>query len=79
MIQFISEQSEKNSSKKGLNLNNSILRECIICHNNYKESVFVPCGHRCVCYNCALIVFSVYKKCPKCNKEATCFIKKVYE
>ena len=78
-LQFISEQSEKNSSKKGLNLNNSILRECIICHNNYKESVFVPCGHRCVCYNCALIVFSVYKKCPKCNKEATCFIKKVYE
>ena len=77
--QFISEQSDKNSSKTGLNSYNSKLRECIICHNNYKESVFVPCGHRCVCYNCALIVFSVYKKCPKCNKEATCFIKKVYE
>ncbi len=55
------------------------LGECIICHNNLKESVFVPCGHRCVCYNCAVIVFAITKKCPKCNTEATCIIKKVYD
>jgi hypothetical protein len=58
---------------------NISLGECIVCHNNLKESVFVPCGHRCVCYNCAVIVFAITKKCPRCNKEATCFIKKVYD
>ena len=58
---------------------NISLGECIVCHNNLKESVFVPCGHRCVCYNCAVIVFAITKKCPRCNKEATCIIKKVYD
>ena len=55
------------------------LAVCIVCYNNLKESVFYPCGHRCVCYNCALIVFEVNKKCPKCNQEAKCIIKKVFE
>ena len=55
------------------------LKECIVCHNNIKESVFFPCGHRCVCYNCAVITFTVTKKCPKCNLTASCIIKKIYE
>ena len=59
--------------------NNLYYKDCIICHNNIKESVFYPCGHRCTCYNCAVITFGVTKKCPKCKKEATCIIKKVYE
>lgn len=58
---------------------NIILKECIICHRNYSESIFYPCGHRCVCYNCAVDIFSVYKKCPKCKQKAKCIIKKVYE
>ena len=55
------------------------LGECIVCHNHLKESIFYPCGHRCTCYNCAVIVFTVNKKCPKCNKEAKCIIRKIYE
>ena len=58
---------------------NILLGECIVCHNNAKESVFFPCGHRCVCYNCAVVVFAIAKKCPKCNKEAACIIKKIYD
>ena len=53
--------------------------ECMICHNNRKESIFYPCGHRCVCYNCAVVYFSTFRKCPKCQSEAKCIIKKVYE
>ena len=60
--------------------NNDIsYKECIICHKNIKESVFFPCGHRCTCYNCAVITFTVRKKCPKCQREIKCVIKKVYE
>jgi hypothetical protein len=66
---------EKNNIVKNFNT----LGECIVCHNNLKESVFVLCGHRCVCYNCAVIVFAVTKRCPKCDKEASCIIKKIYE
>jgi hypothetical protein len=53
--------------------------ECILCPNNRKESIFFPCGHRCACYICAVLYFSVFHKCPKCQKEAKCIIKKVYE
>ena len=75
--QFITESSMKFTLDK--KINNYNLRECIVCHNNLRESIFVPCGHRCTCYNCALIIFEVYKKCPKCNVPSTCIIKKVYE
>ena len=78
-FQLISDNSEKNTEEKYTsNSNKSISGECIVCHNNIRESVFVPCGHKCVCYNCAVIVFAVHKKCPKCKKDATCIIKKVY-
>ena len=52
---------------------------CIICHNNKRESVFYPCGHRCTCYECAISISSSEKKCPKCKVEIICVIRKVYE
>ena len=74
------ETNDKNSGEKqSSNSKNYNLGECIVCHNNLKESVFFPCGHRCVCYNCAVILFAVSKKCPKCNQEVSCIIKKIYE
>ena len=77
---FISDQSDKNTGEKQSSKSkNNNLGECIVCHNNLKESIFVPCGHRCVCYNCAVIIFNVAKKCPRCNKEASCIIRKIYE
>jgi hypothetical protein len=53
-------------------------RECIFCQG-ISESVFVPCGHRCTCYSCAILYFQIYKKCPYCNKEARTIIKKVFD
>ena len=58
---------------------NKSFEECMICHNNRKESIFYPCGHRCTCYVCAVMFFSVFKKCPKCQGEAKCIIKKIYD
>ncbi len=78
---LINEQNNVQSivQKRDDTTKNNLLGECIVCHNNLKESVFVPCGHRCVCYNCAVVVFAITKRCPKCNTEATCIIKKVYD
>lgn len=74
------EHSTEQSTHLVPNNKNSIsLNICMVCHNNLKESIFYPCAHRCTCYNCALILFEVNKKCPKCNQEIKCIIKKVFE
>ena len=52
--------------------------ECILCQGT-SESVFVPCGHRCTCYSCAILYFQIYNKCPYCKKEARTIIKKVFD
>lgn len=44
-----------------------------------KESVFVPCGHRCCCYKDACDIFNKFKKCPICNKNIEFVLKKVYD
>ena len=56
-----------------------VAKECILCHNNIRESIFYPCGHRCTCYNCAMIFFTVNKKCPECKQDSECIIKKIYD
>ena len=55
------------------------LKECIMCCNRLRKSIFYPCGHRCACYICAEIEFTINKKCPRCGKKAICLIKKLYE
>ena len=50
--------------------------ECIICQKE-SESVFVPCGHRCACYSCAMLYYQIHKKCPYCKKNARTIIKKI--
>ena len=76
--QFTSETSDKNSLASFHHKSNNMV-ECIICHNNVKETVFFPCGHRCACYNCALTFFISYKKCPKCNSDSRTIIKRIYD
>jgi hypothetical protein len=45
--------------------------ECVICRTSRKTHVFVPCGHLCVCVDCAEITTSLSKTCPICRKEST--------
>lgn len=44
-----------------------------------KESVFVPCGHRCCCYDCAEIVKTKFNKCSLCSSNILYVLKKVYD
>ena len=46
--------------------------ECGICYMNKKKYACVPCGHLCMCGECAN---KVEKKCPMCNIEITDIIK----
>ena len=64
-----------------LSLSENIIKTnlCIVCQCNDRESIFFPCGHRCTCYKCAVSYLEVFKKCPRCNKEATGIIPKIFE
>ena len=54
--------------------------QCCFCLENKSESVFIPCGHRCVCFRCGEIIMkSQNKKCPICQEEAFYLLKRVYD
>jgi len=44
---------------------------CTICMENSNEIVFVPCGHNCVCHDCADLLVD----CPLCRQKITQKIK----
>lgn len=68
---LIEEEESDDSDEKDL---------CCICMENKSESVFVPCGHRCVCFGCGeSIIKSNNKKCPICQEESSSLLKKVYD
>ena len=50
---------------------------CVVCMDNKKDHAVVPCGHRCICGECAADV-QESGKCPMCRKPLD-FIMKVWE
>lgn len=42
--------------------------ECIICMDKEYEVVFVPCGHYCLCEDCANQLLGTTNKCPLCRQ-----------
>jgi len=50
--------------------------ECVICMSEKKTNLFVPCGHRCVCENCAqIIIDGTDAKCPICRAVPSTHVK----
>jgi hypothetical protein len=43
---------------------------CIICMNENRSHVIVPCGHMCLCENCANV-----ERCPLCRVKCNIFVK----
>lgn len=46
---------------------------CAICLENPSNTVFLPCGHKCVCYGCANRCMCHKKICPICQAKTACF------
>ena len=53
--------------------------QCSMCLEKPSQSVFVPCGHRCVCWECGRRVMETSKKCPICQKESNFLLPRVYD
>lgn len=45
--------------------------ECVMCYENPRTHAFVPCGHKCACYECGDKIMQSTKKCPMCNTAAS--------
>ena len=52
---------------------------CIICLEQQKEVIFIPCGHKCCCSTDGNNLFLQKNSCPVCKTEITFVLKKVYE
>jgi len=45
--------------------------ECVICMDQRKSHIVVPCGHRCVCQACAARITEEGETCPICRTAVT--------
>ena len=43
---------------------------CCICKSQKADTVFFPCGHECVCYDCSQMIWEQKKSCPLCQQKA---------
>jgi tetratricopeptide (TPR) repeat protein len=50
-------------------------QECCVCMATQKCSIFVPCGHLCVCVACAKCIMAGSKECPVCRAVSSLCIK----
>ena len=65
---FLVKKIEQLTSKYGKNKQEKKRNECSICLETVTNTVFVPCGHACMCKECS----NTYDKtqgCPICRKE----------
>lgn len=53
--------------------------QCCLCLEKAAVSVFIPCGHRCVCYECGTKIMDTSKKCPICTNDSTFLLPKVFD
>ncbi|KAI4880406.1 hypothetical protein NFI96_022820 [Prochilodus magdalenae] len=54
------------SQSTSQNESNESREECVVCYSD-SAAVMLICGHRCVCSQCALRVFSEFGTCPLCR------------
>ena len=58
----------RENSQKWLDITDQDNSLCLLCVEEERSMVFIPCGHIVACAKCALTVFVTYK-CPFCNNK----------
>lgn len=44
---------------------------CVVCFEKENDYTFLPCGHKCMCKDCALRTQRRYQTCPYCRERIT--------
>lgn len=58
-----SQRIEQSKMNREINLDDNL--RCVVCLENKKEIILLPCGHVCLCFGCSNQIISV---CPICRK-----------
>lgn len=67
----LKQKGKKNKVHQEEEKKNDVLGQCVVCLEEARTHVFVPCGHICVCKDCCHKVMKKNKKCPMCKQTAT--------
>ena len=49
-------------------------KECEVCYNNLRNTIFLPCYHSYACEQCAILVRLKGNKCPLCRHKINDFL-----
>jgi hypothetical protein len=76
-IQKLEEQNLLAINKiETLQLSNEHL--CVVCLENQKEVLLIPCQHKAICLSCRRKIEKTTNKCPICRTEVIFYSDKVY-
>jgi len=50
-------------------------QDCIICYDEKRETVLLPCGHITACEKCTRAIIATNPKCPVCRKPVGSFVR----
>lgn len=61
----------------GANQENSVAQanrenKCVVCLENRPSHAYIPCGHLCICGDCALKYDNTHGSCPLCREPSYC-------
>ncbi len=65
-----------NSSVNDDSLSIATASQCVVCMSAERSHAMIPCGHKCLCINCATNI--VFNECPLCRTDVQ-FICEIYE
>lgn len=65
-MELVSPQTMKGSIRdsKNDNLDSGIESDCVVCCEQPKSTLIVPCGHLILCWDCAQTLYESQKGCP---------------
>lgn len=69
LVKKITVQNALTEEIKGKNVMDE--KDCVICYENEKNAIFLPCKHNSTCMKCA----TKLKNCPICREKIQNFIK----
>ena len=46
---------------------------CLVCYDKAPDTTILPCGHKCVCYECSISLWNKRKQCPMCTTRVASF------
>ena len=63
-------ESKGESGAAAGGVSSTVESECVVCMDEENTHMFMPCGHKCVCKECADLIMGGTAECPTCRTKA---------